>query len=127
MWKPREIDSHRINPANDKLRITVTDEPGAGGANHAYRITGFLIPGTQSQDDIVIRFQNGAISEAGVNGLTQEVLLAIIVDRLQCFQRGQFACRENAIALTHLETGLLWLQKRTLDRIARGVEGTQQK
>jgi hypothetical protein len=25
--------------------------------------------------------------------------------------------------ITHLETGLLWLEKRTADRKARGVEG----
>ena len=31
---------------------------------------------------------------------------------------------ENAIALTHLEDALMWLQKRTRDRLARGVEGT---
>jgi len=27
------------------------------------------------------------------------------------------------VALTHIETAQLWLHKRTLDRMARGVEG----
>lgn len=120
----REITSHRVNPANDKLVIQVTDEPGAGGANHAYHVTGFVFPGTSSQDDTVIRFQNGPIAENGVNGITQEVLLAICIDRLQSFQKGPFSCRENAVALTYLETAQLWLQKRTLERMSRGVEGT---
>lgn len=30
----RELDDHKINPANDTLRITVEDTPDAGGAQH---------------------------------------------------------------------------------------------
>lgn len=30
----RELTEHRVNPANDKLTITVEDAPGAGGAQH---------------------------------------------------------------------------------------------
>ena len=41
--------------------------------------------------------------------------------------QGDFACRENSIAITKLEEALLWLNKRTQDRIARNVEGTSQK
>jgi hypothetical protein len=26
----REITSHKVNPVNDKLKITILDEPGAG-------------------------------------------------------------------------------------------------
>jgi hypothetical protein len=40
---------------------------------------------------------------------------------------GPYACRENAIALTHIEEALMWLQRRTVARIKRGVEGTNQK
>lgn len=36
-----------------------------------------------------------------------------------------FPCRENAIVITNLETSLLWLEKRTRDRMARNVEGKQ--
>jgi len=72
-----------------------------------------------------IRFQNGPLKDAGgANGTSHEALLAIILDRLEGFQRGDFKCRDNAVAATHIETGLLWLKKRTWDRIARGVEGT---
>jgi hypothetical protein len=131
----REITSHKVNPVNDVLRIVVADEPGAGGANHAYEVTGYDT-GTNGSfageydiegNGVTIYFQNGPIGENGVNGITQEVLLAIVIDRLESFQKGQFACRENAIALTHLETAKLWLFKRTLDRMARGVEGTHTK
>lgn len=133
----REITSHRVNPANDKLTITVTDEPGAGGANHLYMIEGFDTEtnlscpfkarhGSSAKHSTII-FQNGPIGEAGVNGITQEVLLAIIIDRLQSFQKGPYACRENALALTKLEEAKHWLFSRTLDRMTRGVEGTHAK
>lgn len=75
----------------------------------------------------LIQFQNGPIKEFGVNGITQEALIAICIDRLRSFQAGQYSCRENAVALTHLETAQMWLMKRTRDRMARGVEGTNQK
>ncbi len=71
-----------------------------------------------------IEFQYGPILEAGVNGVMDENLLAIVRHRLQEFQKGEFSCRENAIAITKLEEALLWLNKRKADREARGVEGT---
>lgn len=60
------------------------------------------------------------------NGTTNEEVLAVLIDRLQ-FLNAKFPCRENAVALTHIETALLWLNKRTAERKARGVEGTHQK
>lgn len=122
----RTINDHKVNPANDKLEITVTDEPGAGGANHVYEITGFIDASAPiaGPGKTVIRFQNGPINETGINGLTQEVLLAIVADRLRSFQAGKFACRENALALTKIEEAQQWLHARTRARMVRGVEGT---
>lgn len=130
----REIRSHIVNPANDKIKITVADEQGAGGANHLYMVEGFNTETNPScpftarygkpSDHTTILFQNGPIAENGVNGVTQEVLLAIIIDRLQSFQKGPYACRENALALTKLEEAKHWLFSRTLERMQRGVEGT---
>lgn len=60
------------------------------------------------------------------DGTTNEDVMAMLIDRLNSLQ-AKFPCRENAIAITHLETSLLWLQKRTADRISRGVEGKQIK
>ncbi len=73
-----------------------------------------------------VAFQNGPIAEHGINGVTQEVLLAIVLDRLRSFQSGPFSSRENALAITKIEEGLHWLQQRTLDRMRRGVEGMSQ-
>jgi hypothetical protein len=119
-----------------QLRIEVLDEPGNGGANHLYRITGFKATANPStppametlhgghSDAIRILFQNGPIKEAGVNGITQEALLAIVIDRLRSFEAGPFSCPENALALAHCQETLRWLQLRTVARIERGVEGT---
>ena len=99
--------------------VMCKDEPGAGGACHEYLVGA-------SNDTVVfanVSFQNGAIKENGVNGCQNEDLIAIVIDRLQGFQSGDFNCRENAIAITKLEEAMLWLNKRTNDRISRGVEG----
>jgi hypothetical protein len=132
----RTIDDHKVNPANDTLTITVIDEPGAGGANHAYMVTGFRFSENPADglmrvfavrakgDGQGIVFQNGPIADAGVNGLTHEVLLAIVADRLRSFQAGPYACKANACALTHIEEAQHWLQQRTIERMRRGVEGT---
>lgn len=37
---------------------------------------------------------------------------------------GKFRCRQNALAITHLEEALHWCQDRTAEREGRGVEGT---
>src|SRR5689334_6677882 len=92
----REITSHQVNPANDRLTITATDERGAGGAFHRYEIAEFNGNTNASRlagdpkGCIVVLFQNGPINEFGVNGVTQEALLAIVAHRLECFQAGPY-------------------------------------
>ena len=58
------------------------------------------------------------------NGAFVETVISAVVARIEYYQASKFRCRENAIALTHLETALLWLNKRTMDRENRKVEGT---
>ncbi len=117
----REITTHKVNGLNEVLAIEVLDDPGPGGANHAYAIT----PTVGNALGVRIDFQNGPLGETVYpNGLSNESLLAVVIDRLQGFQGGAFKCRENAIALTHLEDAMHWLQHRTRERMARGVEGT---
>lgn len=116
----RTLDDHKVNPANETLTVSVLDEPGQGGANHIYEISGGESPQTY------IVFQNGPISEGGngVNGVTHEALLSIVADRLRSFQKGPYSCKANACALTHIEEAQHWLQQRTIERMRRGVEGT---
>lgn len=117
----RTVEYHKINPMNDTLDIVVKDEAGHGGANHVYAIEHTNTAGLEPLSTIL--FQNGPIAEHGVNGITQEILLAIVIDRLRSFQSGPFSSRENAIALTKCEEALHWLQQRTIERLRRGVEG----
>lgn len=60
------------------------------------------------------------------DGTTNEEVLEVLIDRLQ-FLQAKASCRENAIVITKLEEALMWLNKRTADRKARGVEGTPEK
>lgn len=59
------------------------------------------------------------------NGTTNEEVLRVILHRMNGLQ-SKFPCRENAIAITHIETALLWLDHRTANRKNRGVEGTSE-
>lgn len=114
-------------------QVVCLDQPGQGGACHQYIVRpkdptqaplNELPESYSGQSFASIRFQNGPVKEFGVNGCHQEDLLAIVIDRLQSFQAGRFACRENALALTKCEEALHWLRHRTQAREARGVEGT---
>ena len=99
-------------------------------ANHKYIVVAAPAEGEEIGLDnpyAKVKFQEGPIKENGVNGCHNEDLIAIVLDRLQCLNQGDFKCRENSIAITKLEEAMMWLNKRTLDRRSRGVEGTSQK
>ena len=143
----RTITDHKLNGLNDAIDITVLDEPGPGGANHVYKLD--LVGGAPDSGGMTteIRFQKGPIKENGFNGWSNESLAAILIDRMRGFQGEEpthpslrnldpidaanqlraiapFTCYDNEQALRHFQAGLMWLQKRTRDRLARGVEGT---
>lgn len=108
-------------------RVVVVDDRGQGGANHEYTIES--VPSVENYPVAVfgrVSFQNGPVKEFGINGCHQEDLLAIVIDRLEGFQAGPYACRENALALTKIQEALHWLNHRTEDRKRRGVEGTNE-
>lgn len=135
----RTLTDHIVeeDSANHQLTIDVRDEPGQGGACHRYDITGFDTKGNPGEDDgsgyrcsftrSIIIFQNGPIKDVGVNGVTHEALLAILIDRMRSFQTGPFACESNGKALDYLLLALDFLKDRTRERIKRGVEGTHTK
>lgn len=115
----RKIHDHKVMGLG--LPVAATDEPGHGGANHEYEIT-------DGDGGILCRvvFQNGGVQTVGLNGVTHEALLAIVLDRLRSFNAGPYSCRENALAITKIEEALHWLHHHTLARMSRGVEGTHQ-
>lgn len=112
----------------EKLNTVVAvDEPGNGGACHEYAI--HANPQTEDARVMaVIQFQNGPRNdENSIPGVIDTDLLEIVRDRLKGFQAGEFATRENACALTHIEEALMWLNRRVEDRIERQVLGTNNK
>lgn len=126
------MEMREITGSQGNTLITVKDELGYGGAYYEYYI-GKTEGAREVKDTPPVGefghafFQNGPIKEKGINGCSQEDLLLIVIDRLESFQSGDFACRENAIAKTKCEEALLWLNRRTDERIKRGVEGTNVK
>lgn len=110
--------------------VLAMDEPEFN-SNHVYRVRNVKkeIFGRESMHPVhvEVRFQKGPVKEKGVNGCHQEDLIAIVIDRLQSFQKSDYSCKENAMAITKLEEAMMWLNKRTQDRINRGVEGTSIK
>jgi hypothetical protein len=120
-WK--ELTGHAVDGAaisDNELSVHVLDHLGPGGAHHDYIVNGDTF-------QVALNFQNGPIAEAGVNGITHEVLLAILIDRLEGFQAGEYANEYNAAALDHLKSAQGALFDRTRERMSRGVEGTHQK
>ncbi len=122
-----KVNFHRVNDADHSLEIIAAGEPGAGGAHALYQVTtpltGDLPAQPRKRIIALIQFQEGNPHEDGINGLTNEVLLAILIDRLNGFQEGPFACNENQNALRNCTLALETLHARTRERIHRGVEG----
>lgn len=109
--------------------VFVADEKGNGGAHHHYVVCNANI-GIPDGDIVAVdlQFQNGPRKlHDSIHGVLDTDLLEIVRHRMQCFQQGEFATRENAIALTHIEEALLWMNKRVEDRIERNVLGTNNK
>jgi hypothetical protein len=77
---------------------------------------------------IQIEWQNGPLGRdserIAPNGAFVETVINAAKQRIEYYQDSKFKCRENAMAITKLDEALLWLNKRTLDRENRKVEGT---
>ena len=120
----------KVNIGTSRFTEVFATDGVAFNANHEYIVVAAPAEGEEIGLDnpyAKVNFQKGPIKENGVNGCHNEDLIAIVIDRLQCLNQGDFACRENSMAITKLEEAMMWLNKRTADRKARGVEGTSQK
>jgi hypothetical protein len=123
----RPLFDHKNNKFNRMcVDVFTTDAPQVDGANHAYRIE--VYKRFQSDDQGMVehcdlKFQNGGLKEVGPNGITDQALLAIVIDRIRGFNDGPYRCRENSLIITKLEEALMWMEKRGNDRARRGVEG----
>jgi len=76
---------------------------------------------------ISIDWQDGPLgrppNEKVPNGAFVETVIRAALQRLQFYNESRFRCRENALAITHLEEALHWLQARREERESRGVQG----
>lgn len=109
--------------------ISAIGEKGNGNAYHIYSIGKVSTPDEEMVEVLAtLKFQNGGRNiEGSEHGVTGEDLLEICRHRLQCFQTSEYACRENAVALTHIEEALMWLNRRVEDRLERNVLGINSK
>lgn len=107
MVEGREITSHRVGAVNKQLRIFTFDEPNSKSPI-VYMIELDHVPICQ------IRFINGSIRD-GINGITVDALLAIAEDRLAMQNASPFGNREASVAITNLQTAMMFLQKRIRD------------
>jgi len=78
------------------------------------------------KDYQTIKFQLGPVPANGVNGLTNEALLAVLIHRTKVLD-AKFGCDENKRAIQHMEEALVNLEVRTARRMVRGVEGKEVK
>lgn len=109
----REITTHTVLGDTRQPQVLASEDHSVGGAPDNYKVL------YSKSEHVHIPF-----ATLKHPGATNEALLAIIIDRLEAFQAGPFACTENAAALDHARICLGELQERTRGRIRRGVEGT---
>lgn len=77
-----------------------------------------------------IEWQNGPLGKGEdrkePNGASIETVIFSIIQRLEFFQKHNFNCRENAIAITKLQEASMWLGERTKRRMHAGTAGTHE-
>lgn len=81
---------------------------------------------TDTQEFQLVTFYKLKADGTYENGTTLEEMIRVTIERLQNLN-ARFSCRENSLAITKLEEALMWLNKRTQDRIERCVQGKLEK
>lgn len=111
------FDQHRM------VQRVPEKAPTKGGAHAFYEVHPCDDGSGKTQQIHGLDFQHDTIPAVGVQGWTNEAVLAVVIDRLEGFQAGEFACEANQSALDACRSALLALELRTADRKTRGVEG----
>lgn len=106
----RLLDAHKGDPLNNRIEIRAVD--GLGGACDEYIVRVPMDRQGITRNDAIL-FQSGPITTEGMNGLTSEALIAVLIDRLERFQEGPNACIENTAAIAALHNAMHWLKART--------------
>jgi hypothetical protein len=107
-----------------------------GKVEHLHEVddNGYPAGGVTKGRGFEIHWQDGPLMVDGErrepNGAFVEDIVEAAIGRIEFYQEtagGRFRCRENALAITHLQEAGHWLDHRTRDREARRVEGTHEK
>lgn len=118
-----------IQKRNKLNEVHVLDGGDKKGVAYRYSITDTKVSlNTYGKKEFaLIEFQKGPRNDSdSEHGVLDVDLLEICRHRLQCFQAGPYATRENAMALNYIEEALMWLNKRVEDRTERDVLGTNE-
>jgi hypothetical protein len=119
----REIIEHRVtglDTVNESLTVTAVSDPDPLGQTRFYEIAG---PAFVNPTEIV--FQSRPRKEVGfIDGITEEALLAIVLDRLRGRQTGPLKDRQVEWAIDRIYEGLHNLHLWATARSERKIEGT---
>lgn len=89
--------------------------------DNAVEVIGHHTYCVQTPDAVIhLEFQKGDPKKAGVNGLTKEAMLAILIDHMS-FLTDPHWCEENNKALEHLKDAAVYLDARNY-RLSKKVE-----
>lgn len=87
--------------------------------------------GMTSGRGFTISWQNGPLGRGlerrQPNGAFVEDIIDAVRERIEFYQKSEFACMDNEMAIRHLEAALAVLDERTKRREERAVEGTHVK
>lgn len=95
-------------------------------AGHVYDVDVLDNSESELRTLAAIRFQNGPIRDVGINGITNEDLLVILIHRTETVNE-QFPCEENEAAIEFMRNALDAFNARVANRKARGVADTMVK
>jgi hypothetical protein len=90
---------------------------------HKYLLPNFEKREEYQQIQFIEKQQMGPDLVTVNDGTTNEEVLTMLIDRLK-FLNEKLASRETSVAIRKCEEALMWLNARTKERQARGVEGT---
>lgn len=96
---------------------TPVEGPRVIDPGHRYRIGGAQVLQFMKKE------RQGDAFVMTAAGTTNEELIDVLLDRLRTLN-ATVQCRENSLAITKLEEAKHWLDARTRNRQAQGVEGT---
>ena len=75
---------------------------------------------------LTIPIQDGVIPEVGINGIQVTDLLKYVKE-IYVSLNARFPCKENQQTISHIDAGIIAQERRTANRIKRGVEGQYSK